>query len=583
MGSAADADADLGLRGKPAGMAKRKICARACGPGWRSGWWCATRTCDMATRTSAPARPRSGRPAPSRTAASRSRTPAPAHPRVRPGRPADPGDRPRAAGPVAGHRRTCSAAPPAGSVTARGAGRRARPGRTPRRLRAASRRARSSSPPPPGGTCPGRSAASSRVVAGATGWLDWTVPLLLAGLGLARSCATPGGAPRPGASSSAGARSCSPAARAGARRPRHPGPRRRRAAMRTAGAGSAGSPARRSSPRSDRTSRPCCSLLAVFGLLVITATPVAQVPARLRALVAKVTRRTTVDLTEAVGEQDGLPHDEQTARQRRRRRARAPLTRRSRWRWTCRSTPRCSTRRARPAAPQAGEGRCRRGGRRRRDGRPDRGTEPTTDIVPFPGPDTSTVDRGPHRRARGDVAARPAVPGDAARPVRGRDLPPAEHRGPQARRRAQDAQQGQRRDRRVARGRARPVRDRRAGDRLHARADSDPLRGRARPRRQGRAGHRTVQEHRVRGRQRRRADPEPDPGQVGHRHRDPELRPGAGQPRRRAARQGREQRPPPDGGRPRQGRRGRVRRARTWPRCRTSSSPARPAPARAAA
>ena len=67
------------------------------------------------------------------------------------------------------------------------------------------------------------------------------------------------------------------------------------------------------------------------------------------------------------------------------------------------------------------------------------------------------------------------------------------------------------------------------------RPDGHPLRGRARPRRQGRAGHRAVQEHRLRGGQRRRADPRPDPRQVRDRHRDPQHRPRERQPRRRAA------------------------------------------------
>ena len=51
----------------------------------------------------------------------------------------------------------------------------------------------------------------------------------------------------------------------------------------------------------------------------------------------------------------------------------------------------------------------------------------------------------------------------------------------------------------------------------------------------------------------------PDPGQVRGRRRDPQRRPGDRQPRRRAALAGRHRRPPPDGGRPRQGHRGRVR------------------------
>ena len=94
---------------------------------------------------------------------------------------------------------------------------------------------------------------------------------------------------------------------------------------------------------------------------------------------------------------------------------------------------------------------------------------------------------------------------------------------------------GQRHRRRGADRGARPVRDRRAGHRLHPRPDGHPLRGRARPGGQGRAGHRAEQEHRLRGRQRRRADPQPDPRQVRDRHRDPEHRPRDRHPRRRAA------------------------------------------------
>ena len=51
----------------------------------------------------------------------------------------------------------------------------------------------------------------------------------------------------------------------------------------------------------------------------------------------------------------------------------------------------------------------------------------------------------------------------------------------------------------------------------------------------------------------------PDPRQVRDRHRDPQRRQGDRHPRRRAALRQRPQRPPPDGGRARQGRRGRLR------------------------
>ena len=54
---------------------------------------------------------------------------------------------------------------------------------------------------------------------------------------------------------------------------------------------------------------------------------------------------------------------------------------------------------------------------------------------------------------------------------------------------------------------ARGVRDRRPGHGLHPRPDGHPLRGRARPRGQGREGHRALEEHRVRRRVGRRADP----------------------------------------------------------------------------
>ena len=102
------------------------------------------------------------------------------------------------------------------------------------------------------------------------------------------------------------------------------------------------------------------------------------------------------------------------------------------------------------------------------------------------------------------------------------------------------------------------VQGRRRRHRLHPRADGHPLRGRARPRREGRADHRADQEHRVRRRQPRRADHQPDPRQVRGRHRDPQHRPRDGQPRRRAAARGRGRGRPPDAGRARQGRRGRL-------------------------
>ena len=124
---------------------------------------------------------------------------------------------------------------------------------------------------------------------------------------------------------------------------------------------------------------------------------------------------------------------------------------------------------------------------------------------------------------------------------------------------AQGAHAGLRRDRRAAHPGARGVRHRRPGHRLHPRAHGHPLRRRARSGGQGREDHRHPEEHLLRRRLRRRPDPEPDPRQVRGRHRDPEHRQGDRLPRRRAPLQQRPQRPPPDGGRPRQGRRGRLR------------------------
>ena len=498
----------------------------------------------MATRTSAPARPRSGPARSSRSAASRSRRPAP-RPPSRP----DPvtrlilaiGRGLRALWLGIGHVL-------GGTARRLGHGARARareldPAHAATGSGCSSSRARSSSPRPPGGTSPGAVGGILRaVVTGATGWLDWTVPLLLAALAW-RMLRHPG-------QSAATGRIVIGWARARARRLRAvhvahgtPVPADGGAAMQNGGrlarldrqrAGRRRARTVRRGPAARRARR-------VRAARHHRDAGRARCRQRLRRAGRQVTRRTTVDLTEPVGEQDGLPHDEQTARQRRRRRRRAPLTRRSRWRWTCRSTPPCSTRRGaagcaagrRGPMPASAEVAAATAG-------PDRGTEQTTDIVPFPGPA-----HRPHRRSwttspcprrRRCPTCRPGVEQLAA--VRRRHLPPADAPRPSSpapctRRAARRTTPSSRR----STDGARPVRDRRPGHRLHPRADGHPLRGRARPRRQGRAGHRAVQEHRVRRRERRRADPEPDPGQVGHRHRDPQHRPGAGQPRRRAAQQ----------------------------------------------
>ena len=191
------------------------------------------------------------------------------------------------------------------------------------------------------------------------------------------------------------------------------------------------------------------------------------------------------------------------------------------------------------------------------------------------------------RRARGEggedraraAAAQPAArAGRAARAVRRHHLLPARQRGAQARLGAQGPLEGQRRRRRPAHPGDGGVRHRRAGHRLHPGPDRHPLRGRARPRGQGREGHRALQEHRVRRGLGRRAHPQPDPGQVRDRHRDPERRQGDRLARRRAPVEHRPLRPPPDGGRASARTSRAASSSRTSRRCRTCWSPVRPAP-----
>jgi S-DNA-T family DNA segregation ATPase FtsK/SpoIIIE len=57
-------------------------------------------------------------------------------------------------------------------------------------------------------------------------------------------------------------------------------------------------------------------VLAVFGLLVVTATPVAKVPERLRGLAGRLTPGTHIDLTDVDPDVAGLAHDPATVRRR---------------------------------------------------------------------------------------------------------------------------------------------------------------------------------------------------------------------------------------------------------------------------
>ena len=178
-------------------------------------------------------------------------------------------------------------------------------------------------------------------------------------------------------------------------------------------------------------------------------------------------------------------------------------------------------------------------------------------------PTTPQVAPKPRKTARAEGRRRPAAdrPAGAARARRRRRaVHPAVAEGPRRRCAAPRAHQGERRgDRLVAAG-VRRVRRRLRRDRLRPRADRDALPGRARPGREGRADHQPAAQHRLRGEERRGADPVADPGTQRGRRRDPERRPRGGHARRRAALADRAARSSPDAGRARQGRRGRLHR-----------------------
>ena len=129
-------------------------------------------------------------------------------------------------------------------------------------------------------------------------------------------------------------------------------------------------------------------------------------------------------------------------------------------------------------------------------------------------------------RSRATTAHAAPGPRGAALPLRRRHLLPAGQPGAQAGLGAQGPLEGLRRGRRAPHAGARGVRHRRPGHRLHAWPDRHPLHRRARSRGQGREDHRHPEEHRVRRGLGRRTHPQPDPGQVGGRHRDPERRQG---------------------------------------------------------
>ena len=302
---------------------------------------------------------------------------------------------------------------------------------------------------------------------------------------------------------------------------------------------------------------PVLVLLSGYAFLVLTATPVRQVPNRIRRLLGRAVeerRRAGRPETAAGGPPDPVTDAEP-----------APLRRPSRRRQASRVADVYRDGEPEDAGADADPGGGRRTPAPARPGRPAAAAVPATppaEPVPDPGPSTGEQLRLTVRADRG----RGALPAAAQRP--------AAHRPG-----AQDPQRRQRRDDRVDHRGARPVLGGRAGHRLHPGPDGDPLRDRAGPGGQGREDHPADQEHLLRGGHRQRAHPGPDPGQVGGGHRGAQHRPRDGAPGRRAAQR---HRPFASSTRWSSGW-ARTSRATscapTWPRCRTCWWPARPAPA----
>ena len=242
----------------------------------------------MATRTSTPGA-RSGAPATSR--ASGKTRPA-SGPRPQGRRPAPPPPRPRPAGPHRQGRVHGQRAPRRRDRAPRRPRRpRPRPRPPPRRPRVhAARASRSSSPRASGGTCPGPPATVvHNVVAGTFGKVGVAVPLVLLGL------ADPAhAAPRP----RRGQRPHRHRARRHHARGLRPRADRRRAARARTTSRRCARPAGSSGSSSARR-WPACSppgvavalliLLAFFGVLVVTATPVHQIVPRLRGVYDRLT------------------------------------------------------------------------------------------------------------------------------------------------------------------------------------------------------------------------------------------------------------------------------------------------------
>ena len=265
-------------------------------------------------------------------------------------------------------------------------------------------------------------------------------------------------------------------------------------------------------------------LLGTFGLLVVTKTPVNRVPHRIREVRDRLLRRPP-PVDEAAPEEALEPPTEEIPPVRLRRPSRR--------------------RQGSLADPDPYDVDARRPGGRRAGGRGGR-----AEAAPPPGGAQAPAGAG---------AGGAGHPAGAARAVRTDRLHAARLHAAGRRHPAEGEDEGQRHGHRRAAAGLRGVRGGRGGHRLHPRPDGHPLRGGARPGGQGRADHPAVPQHRVRGEERGRPDPQPDPGQERGRGGDPQHRPRARQPRRRAAQLHRDPRPAPDDRRAGQGHRGRLR------------------------
>ena len=258
--------------------------------------------------------------------------------------------------------------------------------------------------------------------------------------------------------------------------------------VRPAAAGSAGSPPPPSSQPPTRWWRACCSCCSfVFGVLVVTATPVAAVPERLRYVRDRVLGRVPVETPE------GVATGETTTRRGRRKAA---------------ADAEAQTGLGELAGdvafetPLVADAPRKRGRRRAAESADTDSAEAMTDVIALPvDPDdqsTVVVDltSGAIVTAPSNPVADPlpAMPKTVEQlPLSGEvtyHLPPHESLKPGAVHKADE--QGLRRRRRLAHRGARAVRHRRPGHRLLARPDGHALRGRARARGQGREGHRAV-------------------------------------------------------------------------------------------